>query len=176
MSRDSGYPALSAKAYNGRVFLVFLTVCVETLITRTGGDEELSLALSTCKAFSVIFDRMERAGRYLTDLQARELHDAFMHTVCGYQKLALLCLRKGISRFKIVPKIHCMVHLAEDAKNYKYNCRYFHCFKDEDNIGLLKKLAVKVAKPLMEWRILLRWQLRLASWVPGQGCKNKRTL
>ena len=26
-----------------------------------------------------------------------------------------------------------------------------------------------VIKPLMEWRILLRWQLRLGSWIPGPG-------
>ena len=144
-------------------------MCLETLLTQIGGDQEISLALSTSKAMSVCFDRMERYGRYLTNVEAQDLHDSIMATVCGYQKLALLSLRQGTTRFKIIPKLHCMVHLAEDALKFKYNFKYSHTFKDEDNIGVLKKLAIKVAKPLMEWRILLRWQLRLASWVPGCG-------
>ena len=56
----------------------------------------------------------------------------------GDQKLALLAIRQGISRWKIIPKLHCVVHLAEDALAFKYNFKYHHCFKDEDNIGLLK--------------------------------------
>ena len=169
VSHDNGYPYLTCKAYNGQVFLVFLTTCLDTLVNQIGDDQEINLALSTSKAMCVSFDRIERYGRYLTNSEARDLHDALIGTVSGYQKLALLCIRKGISRWKFIPKLHCVVHLAEDALAYKYNCKYYHCFKDEDNIGLLKKLAVMVAKPLMEWRILLRWQLRLVSWIPGTG-------
>lgn len=169
VSHDNGYPYLTCKAYNGRVFLVFLTTCLDALLQQIGDNQEVTLAFSTSKAMCVSFDRIERYGRYLTNSEARDLHDALMGTVYGYQKLALLSIRQGISRWKFIPKLHCVVHLAEDALAFRYNIKYHHCFKDEDNIGLLKKLAVMVAKPLMEWRILLRWQLRLVSWIPGTG-------
>ena len=48
------------------------------------------------------------------------------------------------------------------------NVRYVHTFKDEDNVGVVKKLAEKVTKgELMEYRILCRFLLRLGTWTPA---------
>ena len=50
----------------------------------------------------------------------------------------------------------------------RYNYKYVHTYKDEDNVGVMKKLAEKVAKgDLMEYRVLTRFLLRLASWQPS---------
>lgn len=168
VTSDNGYPSLSCKAYNGRVWLVFMVTCLHSAVLTTN-NPEMRLAYSTCKALSVYFDRLERCPRYLNDAQARSQYDSMMQFVSGYHKLATLSLSLGQSRWKLIPKLHCCVHLAENALRDKYNPKYYHCFKDEDFMGLLKKLGCMVAKPLMEFRVLLRWQLRLASWSPGTG-------
>ena len=168
VTHDNGYPSLSCKAYNGRVFLLFLLVCLESLCTSVR-DRELDLAISTCKALAVFFDRVERAGRYLSEEEARGQCESCWGFIKGYYKLADLNVQRNVSRFKLLPKLHIMCHLAEDIWMYRYNIKYHHTYKDEDNVGLLKKLAVAVAKPIMEYRILLRWQLRLVCWQPGTG-------
>ena len=66
VSHDNGYPSLTCKAYNGRVFLVFLTTCLGAFLNQIGDDQEVTLAFSTSKPICVRFDRIERYGRYLT--------------------------------------------------------------------------------------------------------------
>lgn len=132
-------------------------------------DREVHLAHSVCKALSVFFDRMERTGRYLSHAEAREQSDLLMSFIRGYEKLAVLNVTQKTTRFKMLPKLHMLAHMAEDLVSYRYNIKFHHCYKDEDLVGLLKRLAIAVAKPIMEYRILLRWQLRLASWYPGVG-------
>jgi hypothetical protein len=57
--------------------------------------------------------------------------------------------------------------MNEDMRHRLYNYRYGHTFKDEDNVGVCKKLAERVAKgDLMEYRIMTRFLLRVGSWVP----------
>lgn len=66
-------------------FWYSLTTCLDALLNQLGDDQEVTLALSTSKAMCVSFDRIERYGRYLTNSEARDLHDALMGTVCGYK-------------------------------------------------------------------------------------------
>ncbi len=118
----------------------------------------------------MFFDRLERAGRFLSENQANELARSCLAFINGYDKLARLNVQRGISRFKLLPKMHLMRHFAEDIVLYRYNIKYHHCFKDEDLVGLIKRLGCRVhAGTLMEYRILGRWMLRLASWEPGTG-------
>ena len=169
ISHDNGYPTLSCKAWNGRVLLIFLTRCLDTLGAQVH-DTEICLSASTCKALCVFFDRMERAGRYLSDLQANELASACTAFIRGYDKLARLCVQKNVSRFKLIPKMHICRHFAEDIVRFKYNIKYRHCYKDEDCVEIMKRLACKVhAGSLMEYRIICRWLLRVSCWMPGTG-------
>ena len=116
------------------------------------------------------FDRMERAGRYLSDQQANEMAAACIAFIPGYDKLARLCVQKNVSRFKLIPKMHICRHFVEDIVRFKYNIRYHHSYKDEDCVGIMKKLARKVhAGSLMEYRIICLWLLRVSCWVPGTG-------
>ena len=166
---DDGYPSLTAKAFNGRLFVVFLTTCLEALAARNP-DLEIRLALTACKAMCMLFDRMERAPRYLNARQAAEIYKAGLMFMAAYDKLARLNSVRRVQRFKLLPKLHVLFHLVQDMYHTQYNARAYHCFKDEDNVGLLKRLAVRVHKgPLMEYRILTRWLLRLQAWTPGTG-------
>ena len=111
-----------------------------------------------------------------------------------YQKLALLSHRQGISRWKLLPKVHCVVHLAEDALAslaFKYNCKYHHCFKDEDKhrpskkvgsdggqtpYGMANPFEVAIAIGIMDPRNrrMMKFQLQiLFSW---PNLTNKKSL
>ena len=169
MNSDDGFPSLTCKAYNGRLFLVFLTTCLSALRERSD-DLEVRLALTACRSFCVFFDRIERCGRYLSPNEGREIKGAIRTFLTAYESLARLNVAKGIQRFKLIPKMHILMHLGEDCAHFLYNCRYHHCYRDEDMVGVMKRLAEAVHKgPLMEFRILTRYLLRLGSWTPGIG-------
>ncbi len=133
-------------------------------------DREIRLTLLVCNSMRVFFDRMERAGRYLTREQGEEIYDAARNFTLGMEQLAHLNVRRRVQRFKLIPKNHVVLHVGEDMRRFLYNARFHHCYKDEDNVGLLKRLGVAVHKgPLMEMRICTRWLLRLTNWVPRTG-------
>lgn len=59
------------------------------------------------------------------------------------------------------------------CKVFTLQLPFFHCFRDEDFVGLCKRLAVRVHKgPLFEYRIMARWLLRLSSWDPSWKLKR----
>ena len=114
------------------------------------------------------FDRMEQASRFLTPSQGAELHALGMKVVRTIERLAIIGLCKGINRWRLQPKLHCLVHISEDHRIFLVNVRTYHCFIDEDFVGLVKRLALKCHRgDLLELRILLRWLLRIGSWIPG---------
>lgn len=53
-------------------------------------------------------------------------------------------------------------------KRERYNVRYFHCFQDEDHIGVCKGLARRVHRKLLELRVLGRFLLRLSTYKRGR--------
>jgi hypothetical protein len=91
-----------------------------------------------------------------------------MKVVRTIERLAIIGLCKGINRWRLQPKLHCLVHISEDHRIFLVNARTYHCFIDEDFVGLVKRLALKCHRgDLLELRILLRWLLRIGSWIPG---------
>lgn len=172
------FPCLTLKAFNGRLIVIFLDLCLRTYIQNTrGGGMDPSMetinASAACQAICFWFDCVERAGRYLTQEQANRIYHHGLTFLCAYQRLGVDSVLAGTKRWKYLPKLHIFKHLNEDMISDLLNCRHFHCFRDEDHIGLLKRLAVKVHKgPLFEFRILTRWLLRLDTWVPS-GTKGQ---
>ena len=160
------YPALTLKAYNGRVFLPFLCLCLSTLYAGNS-DLEVGLAYVCCQRLSAWFDLLERCPRYLEAWQATKLRDHARKFVFFYLKLAKLALHKGVLRYAVTPKFHVyMCHLVQDATGSLYNPRFFHCYIDEDLMGTMKSLAKRAHRNLLEYRVLTRWQLRLKVWDP----------
>ena len=111
---------------------------------------------------------LERAGRYLDLNQRAGLYMVGRKFVATVERLALIALLQGHQRWKLQPKLHCFVHVNEEHAWWGFNQRFNHCYVDEDHIGLTKKLAQCVHRgPLMDFRILCRWLLRLGSWSPS---------
>ena len=151
--------------------VVFLSLSLDTHLANVRlqgqpGPELLNAAVGA-KAICGWFDKLERGQRFLNQEEACGIFRDGMAFVAAYERLALISLRTGGTRWKVHHKMHSFVHLCEDALALKQNCRFFHCFRDEDFVGLCKRLCQKVHKgPLCEYRILCRYLMRLNSWRP----------
>ena len=174
MLHAEGFPCLTIKAFNGRLMVVFLDLSLAAFIKKTrdsGGApsaEVLNASIAT-RAICMWFDAVERGGRYLSQSEANDIYKYGLSFLKAYQRLAVTAVLTQSRRWKYLPKLHIFHHLCLDMKGSLLNCRHFHCFKDEDNVGLVKRLAVRVHKgPLFEFRILTRWLLRLDTWQPGK--------
>lgn len=170
LNTADGYPTLCCKAFNGRLLLIFLDRCCHALAERVRDDPELSNCCVAVRSLTMWFDIMERSGRYLDANQRFHLHSVGIKFVRVLERLAVLALLDGQARWRLQPKLHTFIHICEDSLWYGYNPRFYHCYIDEDHIGLTKRLALKVHRGnLMELRMLCRWLLRLGSWLPSDA-------
>ena len=164
---QDGYPHLTVKAWNGQVLLVFLDRCLTALVAAGAQDQEIQLAHLATRAMTCWFDRLARFPRLLSQAQGNEISNFGFRFLRLYRQLAILSVLRSVARWRLLPKVHPFRHMNEDMRNRLYNYRYCHTFKDEDNVGVCKKPAERVAKgDLMEYRIMTRFLLRVGSWVP----------
>ena len=152
--------------------VIFLDRCIHTLAAGTT-DAEISNACVAARSITGWFDALERAKRFLTDEEKVTLHKLGLKFVSTLDRLAIIALRSGSNRWKLQPKIHTLIHVCEDHLWYGYNARFLHCYVDEDFMGLTKRLALKCHRgELLEFRVMCRFLLRLASWIPGTSWEN----
>lgn len=100
------YPSFNLKAWNIRIFLIFLEICLVTAVGMFPNNVELQLAAGAATSLAVWFDRTERYGRYLTEEQASIICSAGLRFVGLYEHLAIHTVRLQVARFKVIPKIH----------------------------------------------------------------------
>ena len=172
MLHAEGFPCLTVKAWNGRLLVIFIDRCLEAKIkserdsNQQPGVELLNASVGT-RSICRWFDLVERSPRNLEQQVANEIFDCGMCFLASYLRLAVHSVIQNGRRWKFLAKLHSFAHICEDMQITLINCRTFHTSRDEDMMGLLKRLAVRVHKgPLFEYRILTRWLLRLASWDP----------
>ena len=126
----------------------------------------LHLLLERCVAGTMQWSERGGTWRGMKLIRFTIMGSVFLKT---YQRLGVESVLAHSRRWKYIPKLHVVHHLLEDMKVSLVNCRFTHCFKDEDNVGLVKRLAVRVHKGnLFEYRILTRWLLRLDTWRPWE--------
>lgn len=156
--------------------LVFLDRCMHLLAANSDGahsissDPEVINAALAARCLSMWFDRLERAPRFMSPTQGKELHDLGVKYVRLIERLSVIGLCKNVNRWRLRPKLHAFLHISEDHLRYRVCARTFHCYVDEDFVGLVKRLSLKCHRgDLLELRIILRWLLRIQTWVPAGG-------
>ncbi|CAE7255271.1 unnamed protein product [Symbiodinium sp. CCMP2592] len=164
------YPVLKLKAWNGRLMILFLAVALKGL-SEPGDDllrKERRAALAAAECVACIFDRSERAARLLTEQEAESISEAILKFLMIYKQLVKISVSRNCPRYKIIPKMHALLHVGEDVRDTRCNFRHFHCFMDEDYIGQMKELTIKLPKVGggLEYRLLTRWLLRLGASRP----------
>ena len=135
----SGYPRISqvtAKAAALRSMLYWVAEeCVKHARTSHG---RLRAACFAClRDFDAI---CKNAGRHMTDEEHEEMSQAIENALLAYNALADTALRKGIRRWKVLPKMHALTHYWCS----KTNPRAVHCYLDEDFVGRLKRIVNSV--------------------------------
>ncbi|CAE7248882.1 unnamed protein product [Symbiodinium sp. CCMP2592] len=89
------------------------------------------------------FGHMERAPRYLSDTDATNLFESGKNFFNHFGALTRMSLRLQKQEFLLRPKLHVLTHFLMDLKRYRTNPRMFHCYVDEDSMGLLKRICLK---------------------------------
>jgi len=102
------FPVLTLKAFNGRLFLGFLSVCLRAAVANEPNpDLELRLADQCTRSLLHWFQLQESAPRRFIDSATGqsilEATDSFLRL---YQGLAQLACRRAELRYKILPKHH----------------------------------------------------------------------
>lgn len=101
------FPCLTLKAYNGRIFLSFLHVCLRALGSAPGATREVQLAAMATQSLVLWFQLQESSNkRFMDNATARQLLDAtdsYLRLTAG---LARVALQTSTLRWKILPKHH----------------------------------------------------------------------
>ena len=113
-----------------------------------------------------------RAGRYFTT----DEHDAFKKHIekslrC-YNELASEALAAKVLNWKIIPKFHALIHIANDFGNI--NPRRVHCYADEDMVGKMKRIFTKCHANTACLRSLQRYAMLVALkwWIKLHSLRN----
>ena len=154
-----GYPELLGKAYNSRVLLAFLAMCMRALAGQGENDLEVCLAGRVAELMAAWHHFLEMAPRYMSLEEANRLDDTSLRFVQEYKRLAVWAYLGDVRRWKLIPKLHAWRHLNKEMRQSLYNCRFFHAFLDEDAMGSAKRLAKMVHPNLLELRVLSRSRL-----------------
>ena len=162
---DTTAPELTLKAYHARVFLAFLVVCTHAQLERSRAsnqaDDDLLLIHASCAALADWHQLLEASPRYLSEGQAAELQRLAYKFLVVYKTLAIRHARASSLRFPLRPKHHGFQELNAQMAAERYNMRFRHTFRDEDQMGQVKAIIRGVHKNLLELRTLWRLQLRL---------------
>lgn len=129
-------PFLNAKASECKWLLPCLAVISQQACTGSESDRRRTAALA---AMSKYVNLLDVAGFFLTDQQADDAL-ALTHEFLGhYHWLNQWALAEQRPEWHIVTKFHFFQHMSEEAKYL--NPRVHWCFKSEDYVGKISKLA-----------------------------------
>eukprot|EP00439_Symbiodinium_sp_Y106_P042800 s93_g5.t1 len=167
------FPVLKLKAWNGRLMILFFAIALKGL-PDPGDDllrKELRAALAAAECVACFFDRSERSARLLTEQEAESISEAVLKFLMIYRQLVKISVSRNCPRYKVIPKMHVLLHIGEDVRETRTNFRHYHCFIDEDFIGRMKELTIKLPKVGggLEYRLLTRWLLRLGASKPARS-------
>ena len=108
---STGWPALRLKAYNGRVFLLYVRTALHACKKQSAGlqateMQEITLAALAADSLCLFFSLTEQADRYLSEEESQSIHKAGMVFLRCYTSLAKLAASMGVRRWHLLPKMH----------------------------------------------------------------------
>lgn len=137
------FPFLAAKAWNSRCVSAWQADVVAAMCS-DGLDAEQADTLSLLKSITygihAFYTGQEHGGRFLSQSEADIIKCAFYKSVKAFKKIAIRRNQAGFRLWPLKPKWHALAHIADDlSSGARENPRTFHCFRDEDVMGLVKK-------------------------------------
>ena len=99
---------------------------------------------------------LDEAGRWMQDDEIASAMSAGELFLDCFSELAALALQANEALWKIRPKLHYMCHSVADLAS-GWNCRFDHCFMDEDFVGKMASLGRQCHRRTASLRILQRY-------------------
>jgi hypothetical protein len=149
------HPALNCKGAESKHLLQpMLSVCEKALQSHVAGHD----CIEAVRAMSELVDLFDKADIILTPQEyeaALDLSKKFLH---HYANLNEWSVSQGKKLFHIVTKFHMFHHLVLNSKYL--NPRFAWCFKAEDYVGKISKMAHSVSMGVKSTRLSLKVALK----------------
>lgn len=154
------FPELLTKAWNSRLVSAWLAEELGHWVTNHHSDSA-SLIATLGGSLASAYWLMENNPRMLAEHLAQELADSLDNVLLCWSALAKTALQQERLAWPIRPKWHFMSHLAEVIRSDKENPRFYHCYRDEDAIGTVIKVAATCHRSTVSGAVLSKYLLRL---------------
>ncbi|CAJ1452458.1 unnamed protein product, partial [Effrenium voratum] len=107
--KKDGSTMLTAKAYNGRIILQWLSACLSEAAQADhyrAQDDRLPLMACCATQLALFFGISERCGRVLREEDAQSMYRAGHRFCSAYVALSKVSIRNRSDLFRLRPKIH----------------------------------------------------------------------
>ncbi|CAE6968930.1 unnamed protein product [Symbiodinium sp. CCMP2592] len=129
-----------------------------------GGVRLHSILISAAGAIGLFMRTLLRGGLWLDNDEAAAAGRSAMHFLACYQKAAEICFQANTCRFNLVPKLHCLHHVAlslctkaGSGLSATLNPLAQATFQDEDYIGRVSRLSRRVSARKLCLRTIQRY-------------------
>ena len=129
-------PEWKCKAHNCRLVALWLSYYTVDMLHLPG----MMLANVALGNLTRFFSGMEKHGRFLTTADAEAMKNDGFGFLAGYAACHKWALEQELPHFPMRPKFHAFCHMVYDLENLE-NPRFFHCFGDEDYMGVVSAIA-----------------------------------
>lgn len=164
------YPWINAKGSDVTLCMKWLRIVVFACLQDCNDGEKtlvLNTILSCCKLGVEFFDVMNSHGLWMNTGCGAYLYEVGHAFLVGYSWLAGFAYRKQICVFSIKPKAHFFRHILlslltqlENNSRVVLNPLTFNCEQNEDLIGKIASLAIKLDSRHNTKRVLEFWMVK----------------
>ena len=150
------------KACHVKLMLWWLATKSQKSADANPNNAVLQVLATCCWNLQVTTEIMDDSGLLLAPEDASRAATALRRHVRAFAWLALYYQDRKALLFKVRPKMHYMMHMADGLERTRLNFNGFHVFDEESYLGKLKAIAQRVHGKNMSQRIFQRYFLTLA--------------
>lgn len=148
------------KASHIRLMLFWLAMKTQEVANKFPDDAELQVLASCTYGLQRSTEIQQLGGLVLTKAEAKEASKSLFCFVSCFAWLALSCQNNGVRLFKRRPKLHYLMHTAEDLESLRLNqLKLFATFTEESFLGRVKSIAVQCHGASLTQRLFQRYIL-----------------
>ena len=164
------YPWINAKGSDVTLCIKWLQACTYGFLCCCHDAEQacvLRVVLSTSRMATRFFDLMNSHNLWLNTACGAYLYEVGHSFLVGYSWLAGFAYRKQLCLFSLKPKAHffrhillSLLHQIEGNARVILNPLIWGCEQNEDFIGKIASLAIKLKGPSCTKRVLEFWMVK----------------
>ena len=132
-----------------------------TLASVSPADNEMRLVRNVVVYWDIVYQIIKNSGDVLADSTCDKLLRCHKIAMNSYSILSRHASEQCQRRWPMKPKFHLLDEIIRETATSKINCRQYWCFKHEDFIGVIVKVAKRCHTTTMCRKVLLKWRMRL---------------